>query len=255
MENSTIADNSANDGGGIQADGPSTTILDSTITGNSSQTVGGGIEATAGTVTIDNTIVAQNFAGPANFLGGMGPDVMATVSEGSGDFIGINDGNLTFTTGSSNQVGTPTSPLNPQLGPLQNNGGPLAGLPTAAQTVPTVAPLLGSPVIDKGVNLAQLPTTDERGLLRVVNNAVDIGAVEFQPPVTMTMVTTSGAVSYGSPLTFTAHVAAQVPGDPVTGTVTFAVDGVALGALPSALARPRSPSLPRSRRSCPAITR
>ncbi len=191
VQNSTISDNSANDGGGIQADGPSTTILNSTITGNSSQTVGGGIEATAGTVTIDNTIVAQNFAGPANFLGGMSPDVMATVHEGSGDFIGINDGNLTFTTGSSNQVGTPTSPLNPQLGPLQNNGGPAAGIPTATQTVPTEAPLLGSPVIDKGVNLPSLPTTDERGLLRIVNNTVDVGAVEFQPPATMTMVTTS----------------------------------------------------------------
>ena len=162
VQNSTIADNSANDGGGIQADGPSTTILNSTITGNSSQTVGGGIEAPTGTVTIDNTIVAQNFAGPANFLGGTAPDVMATVNEGSGDFIGINDGNLTFTTGSSNQVGTLTSPLNPQLGPLQNNGGALAGIPTATQTVPTEAPLLGSPVIDKGVNLPLLPTTDER---------------------------------------------------------------------------------------------
>ena len=129
-------------------------------------------------------------------------------------------------------MGTPTSPLNPQLGPLQNNGGPAAGLPTATQTVPTEAPLLGSPVIDKGVNLPLLPTTDERGLLRIVNNTVDIGAVEFQPPATMTMVTTSGAVSYGTPLTFTAQVAAQVPGDPVTGTVTFSLDGTALGTSP-----------------------
>jgi len=232
VQNSTISDNSANEGGGIQADGPSTTILNSTITGNSSQTFAGGIEATAGTVTIDNTIVAQNFAGPANFLGGMAPDVMATVHEGSGDLIGINDGNLTFTTGSSNQVGTPTSPLNPQLGPLQNNGGPAAGLATATQTVPTEAPLLGSPVIDKGVNLPLLPTTDERGLLRIVNNTVDIGAVEFQPPATMTMVTTSGAVTYGTPLTLTAMVAAQVPGNPVTGTVTFSLDGTALGTSP-----------------------
>ncbi len=232
VQNSTISDNSANEGGGIQADGPSTTILNSTITGNSSQTFAGGIEAIAGTVTIDNTIVAQNFAGPANFLGGTAPDVKAMLNEGSGDFIGINDGNLIFTTGSFNQVGTPTNPLNPQLGPLQNNGGSVAGVPTAAQTVPTMAPLPGSPVIDKGVNTALLPTSDERGLLRIVNNTVDIGAVEFQPPVTMTMVTSSGAVTYGTPLTLTAQVAAQVPANPVTGTVTFSIDGTAVGTSP-----------------------
>ena len=113
--------------------------------------------ATAGTFTLDNTIVAQNFAGPANFLGGMDPDIMATVNSGSGDFIGIKDGNLTFTSGTGNQVGTSTSPLNAQLGPLQNNGGPVAGAPTATQTVPTEAPLPGSPVIDKGDNAAVAP--------------------------------------------------------------------------------------------------
>src|SRR5262249_45009892 len=63
VQNSTIAGNSANIGGGIQADGPSTTILDSTVTGNSGQTSDGGIVVTAGTFTLNNTIVAQNFAG------------------------------------------------------------------------------------------------------------------------------------------------------------------------------------------------
>jgi hypothetical protein len=66
----------------------------------------------------------------------------------------------------------------------------------------------------------------------MVNAAVDVGAVEFQPPVTTTLVTTSGAVSYGKPLTFTAQVTAQVPGNPVTGTVTFTVDGVTLATVP-----------------------
>ena len=229
VQNSTIANNSANLGGGIQADGPSTTISDSTITGNSSQTTGGGIVVTAGTFTLNNSIVAQNFAGPANFVGGMDPDIMATVNSASGDFIGIKDVDLTITTGTGNQVGSLTAPLYAQLGPLQNNGGPIAGAPTSTQTVPTEAPLPGSPVIDNGDNALSLPTTDQRGLLRVINGTVDIGAVEFQPPATSTLVTTSGAVSYGTPLTFTAQVAAQVPGDPVTGTVTFSLDGVALG--------------------------
>jgi hypothetical protein len=176
--------------------------------------------------------VAQNFAGPANFVGGTAPDIMATVASGTGDFIGINDGNLTFTTGSSNQVGTPANPLFAQLGPLQTNGGPLAGAPTVTQTVPSLAPLPGSPVIDKGVNLALLPATDQRGFLRIVNGAVDVGAVEFQPPATTTLLSTSGAVKYGKPLTLTAQVTAQVPGNLVTGMVTFSLDGVTLGMVP-----------------------
>src|SRR5262249_9426067 len=144
----------------------------------------------------------------------------------TGDFVGINDGNLTFTTGSFNQVGVPANPLSAQLGPLQNNGGPLAGAPTVTQAVPTLAPLQGSPVIDKGVNLASLPGADQRGFLRVVNTTVDVGAVEFQPPATTTLLSLPGAVKYGKPLTLTAQVSAQVTGNPVTGMVTFFLDGV-----------------------------
>ncbi len=232
VQNSTFADNSANIGGGIQADGPTTTILDTTVTGNSAQTTGGGIVVTTGTFTLNNTIIAQNFAGPANFLGGMAPDISATVTTGTGNFIGINDGNLTITTGSFNQVGTTAAPLFAQLGPLQNNGGPLAGAPTVALTVLTKNPLPGSPVIDMGVNLGSLTPTDQRGFLRIVNTTVDIGAVEYQPPATQTRVSTSGAVTYGQPLTLTALVTPVVPGNPLTGTVTFSIDGVALATVP-----------------------
>jgi hypothetical protein len=92
--------------------------------------------------------------------------------------------------------------------------------------------LPGSPVIDKGVNLALLPATDQRGFLRIVNGTVDVGAVEFQPPATTTLLSTSGAVKYGKPLTLTAQVTVQVPGNPVTGMVTFSLDGVTLGMVP-----------------------
>src|SRR5207248_5332567 len=76
-----------------------------------------------------------------------------------------------------NQVGTAAAPLNPLLGPLQNNGGPLAGVPGLAQIVPTEAPLPGSLVVDKGSNGAVVDQTDERGQARVFNT-VDVGAVE-----------------------------------------------------------------------------
>jgi hypothetical protein len=93
-------------------------------------------------------------------------------------------------------------------------------------------PLPGSPVIDMGVNLPTLPATDQRGFLRIVNSTVDIGAVEFQPPATQTRVSTSGAVTYGKPLTLTALVTPVVAGNPVTGTITFSLDGVALATVP-----------------------
>jgi hypothetical protein len=229
---STFANNSANLGGGIQADGPSTTILDSTVTGNSSQTNGGGIVVPTGVFTLNNTIVAGNVAGAANFLGGTDPDVMAAVTSGTGNFIGIKDANLTLPAGGVNQVGTLAGPLNPLLGPLQNNGGPLAGAPGATLTVTTEAPLPGSPVIDRAVNTQTLPATDGRGLVRIINGTPDVGAVEFQPPATSTALSLSGAIAYGKPLTLTATVTPQVPGDPVTGTAVFSLDGVALGSVP-----------------------
>jgi hypothetical protein len=86
-------------------------------------------------------------------------------------------------------------------------------------------------VIDHGVNLLNLtlPSTDQRGFQRIVNNTVDIGSTEFQPPATTTMISASTPIVYGMPLTFTANVAAVVPGNPVTGTVTFSIDGTSVG--------------------------
>ncbi len=270
--NSTFANNAAGVfGGGIQEGGPSTVIADSTITGNAAQAVGGGLfvplaqfggTATAGantmpnTLTLNNTIVAENVAGPANFLGGAGPDVdaagiggggtlVAPTTTGTGDFLGSVDttvatGTLTGITNGANgnQVGTLAAPIFPRLGPLQPNGGTPIGIP--AQALPTRAPLPGSPVIDMGVNTAigtiggAVAMTDQRGFLRIVNNTVDIGAVEFQPPATTTQLNvTPNPVAVGNPVTFTATVTAQQNGsNPVTGTVTFTVNGTAQTPVP-----------------------
>jgi hypothetical protein len=74
------------------------------------------------------------------------------------------------------QLGSVASPLDPKLGPLQDNGGP----------TPTMALLTGSPAIDKG-NSGGL-TTDQRGRQRPFDipnipnapggNGSDIGAFE-----------------------------------------------------------------------------
>jgi hypothetical protein len=63
-------------------------------------------------------------------------------------------------------VGTTVNPINPKLGPLQNNGGPTH----------TLALLPGSPAIDAGNNVLIPPgiTTDQRGFQRIVNGRVGL---------------------------------------------------------------------------------
>ena len=64
------------------------------------------------------------------------------------------------------------SPRIPVLGALANNGG----------FSETMLPLAGSPLIDAGGNdlVPSWITTDQRGLPRIVNDVVVIGAVEAQ---------------------------------------------------------------------------
>jgi hypothetical protein len=183
------------------------TILNSTITGNTDLSNlaagGGGISQAGGTLSLGNTIVAENFA------------------------VGANSPNVggAFTNLGTNLVGG-----NPQLGPLQNNGGPTL----------TRAPLIGSPAVNAGTNALIAGTAvDQRGFLRIVGPNVDIGAVEFQPPVvTVTLTATPASpIPFHRAVTLTATVAAAAaspaPNNPVTGTVTFLVNGTTvLGTAP-----------------------
>jgi hypothetical protein len=236
--NSTFVGNSTTgDGGGIYESG-STTINDSTITGNTAGIDGGGYVAFSNspTFTLNNTVVAGNFAnnGGMNFQGS-NPDVLGTVTAGQGDFIGIGGTSLSGVTdgANGNHVGTMLAPLDPELGPLQNNGGPTVGGLNLTRVLPTEAPLPGSPVLDAGVN-SVIPAgtgTDQRGFNRIVNTTVDIGAVEYQPPTTTTtLFVSSGSVMSGDPITLTAVVTANTPGSNIPqGFVTFTVDGVPVG--------------------------
>jgi hypothetical protein len=176
--NSTIHGNtiSFGEGAGIGTEQNSATELTScTITNN---TLPGGGNAAGviarGTVSIRNTIIAGNTTG--NGAGGQTAfDVEGDFVSGGFNFIGGADTSTGFgQTGAHDQTGTWASPIDPKLGPLQDNGG----------LTPTRLPSTGSPVLDQGDSGGI--TTDQRQFARPldqsnVGNAgdgADIGAVE-----------------------------------------------------------------------------
>ncbi len=156
----TISGNSAKGGtggGGISNSDGTLTVSDSTLAGNSAL-AGGGIATFGGMVTLANTIVAQNTAAS-------GADVDGAITSEGYNLIGNSSGGSGF-------VAADLTNVDPLLGPLQNNGGPTE----------TMALLPGSPARGAG-SVARIPsgiTTDQRGLPRTVNGAVDIGAFEVQ---------------------------------------------------------------------------
>jgi hypothetical protein len=213
--NSTVADNTAAaNGGGFEIETSGTgAITNTTITGNSALNanpgdIGGGVDvgnggAFTGTLTLLNDTINANFAfsggGLAMASGGVvnvqntiiaqnqvtnaGPDYVNSnntqFTSLGGNLIGINNGDGAFAQG-TDQNGTAATPLDPKLGPLQNNGGPTVGVagPTAvlqSLVLETEALLPGSPAIAKG-SATGAPANDERGF--AFTTAVDIGAFQ-----------------------------------------------------------------------------
>jgi len=174
LRNSTVSGNTAKfEGGGIALNFRGNLLVqNSTITKNTSADEGGGIGRFGGQgdVTLQSSIVAQNTSTAG------GPDIHFQLVLGTvfadNSIIGVaNAGNLTIT-GAGNQTGTLVTPLDAKLSTLQDFGGPTR----------THLPLVGSPAIDKGSNVARL-AVDQRGLARVFGAAADVGAVETHPAV------------------------------------------------------------------------
>ena len=173
LVNSTVSDNEAGSNiGGVEFGAFSTNyVVNSTIVDNRavSSSVGGLSGGTGGhavPLQMSNTIVAGNTAGGAN------PDVNGSFAATSVNNLIGDVGTVTTLTGPGNQLGTASSPIDPLLGPLQNNGG----------VTETHALLPGSPAIDAGSNSAAAGlTTDQRGtgFARIDNGTVNVGAVEF----------------------------------------------------------------------------
>ena len=196
LTNSTIAFNlAADNGGGISSDGYWLAISNSTISHNRTLSDGGGIWV-SGIINMNNTTITGNYADDDGDGWGIGGGAYFAVTEaavrntiiaGNTDRRGEGpDCFGSFPSQDYNLIQNPAScfihtvplghdriGLNPDLGPLQDNGGPTL----------THALLFSSPAVDAGNN-ATCATSDQRGSLRPVDgdadgNAIcDIGAFE-----------------------------------------------------------------------------
>jgi CSLREA domain-containing protein len=232
--NSTISGNSAHgDGGGIYAVGGNLTLVNSTVVGNraNSDSTGsfaaGGIYVSLGSMTLQNTIVAGNRQGAVS--SDQPSDIMAYDSELAGTFslIGGADTAGGLIHGQNgNIVGVDWATVLDM--DLTDNGG----------STLTHALIPGSPAIDAGdpsfdPDAFDPPLAyDQRGegFPRVHGGGVDIGAFEFPSPQveTTTIVASNANPSiYGDAIFFTATVSAAT-GTPI-GTVQFIVGGNNLG--------------------------
>ena len=162
--NSTIEGNTTNgDGGGIVNNGNIDQILNTTIADNSALSGGGLYHTKFANVTtvigqMTNTIIAGNKA----YLVNGGNDLVASsgaITSATYDLVQNPTGNTLANGINNNIVG-----LDPELGPLTNNGGPTE----------TMALLPGSPAINAG-STANAPGTDQRGLPRPAAGGTDIG--------------------------------------------------------------------------------
>lgn len=176
--NTTISGNRAIfSGGGIvytNFDSPMT-LVNCTITDNSSQEFGGGgVSCDAPGMSLQNTIVAGNSS--------IAPDLFAP------NFAPVSLGNNLVGDGSSqtglihgqnhDQVGSSAAPIDAGLGPLADHGGP----------TPMHAIGPGSPALDAG-KTENAPAVDQRGLTRPRDGdgdgeaRHDVGAFEYMPPI------------------------------------------------------------------------
>jgi predicted outer membrane repeat protein len=165
-------------GGGIWSDG-TLRIQNSTIANNMSGAYsqgaaiyndgvfssGGGIFNEYGApVTAANTIIARNSALT-------GPDIYGTFTSRGFNVVGD-------TTANSGATSSDYINIDPLLGPLQDNGGTTA---TMALLPRSIAIDHGDPTFDPNAFTPPM-TTDQRGASRMIENRLDIGAFEAEPP-------------------------------------------------------------------------
>jgi parallel beta-helix repeat protein len=182
IQNSTISGNqaTAGDGGGIYFYNlyGGTTLDHTTVAGNSASGSGGGIFLQNSELSLTNSIVADNTAATDDDLS---TGVEATFNA---SFSLIESPGAA----SVNDTGGTVLNQDPQLGPLENNGG----------TTLTHRPAPTSPAVNTGdPAFTPPPATDQRGANRLQNGRTDMGAVEVGPSGTIQLTATSTSVGEG----------------------------------------------------------
>jgi cysteine-rich repeat protein len=176
---STISGNVAHDSGGGIANTGTATLRNVTISGNTADVAGGGIR-NLGSATLNNTTVAANtLTGIVNegqlifmntlLANNAGPDCQGNLTSRGFNLIRT-VADCTFDGDTSGDLLN----MNPELGPLQDNGGPtfthalLEGSAALDAANPT-APGTGDPACEE---------TDQRGVARPQGPRCDTGAFE-----------------------------------------------------------------------------
>lgn len=178
LTNVTLSTNTADRGGGLDCAG-ACTLTNVTVTSNTAPTAGDGVrQQGAGTITFVNSIVAANLSGAVDECAGAAANLTSNgyniSSDSSCDFTNTGDQQNT----------------DPQLGALQDNGGPTF----------THAPPDTSRAVDAGdssVCVAPDNDTDQRGSARPVGVSCDVGAYEAAA-VSFCTVTTTADSGLGS---------------------------------------------------------
>ncbi|HLI52136.1 MAG TPA: choice-of-anchor Q domain-containing protein [Thermomicrobiaceae bacterium] len=196
IENATVTNSTITGSGQDGIDADVANVTNSTITGSS----GNGVTAGDLTATFD-TIVANGTGGISFGTARLTADILSG-NQGpacSSSSLTDNGGNLSTDDSCGFTVDTSANGVDGnglQLGPLADNGGPLAGAPGSQQTVQTFSLGFGSIAIDRlGLNeIGQcigadedaityagsnmVVTTDERGVTRPQGAGCDSGAFE-----------------------------------------------------------------------------
>ncbi|HWP66944.1 MAG TPA: choice-of-anchor Q domain-containing protein [Candidatus Limnocylindria bacterium] len=230
---STISANIATAGGGLAALAPAE-VTNSTFSGNlgivgaamdtsadvwlqnvsvvdnrsQAAPTGSGLRQASGTLALRNTVVALNF--PADCFG--------TITSAGHNLASDGSCALTEPGDMENQA--------PQVSALLPNGG----------STRTHLPWLGSPLVDAGTATG-CPATDQRGIVRPIGSACDIGAVERQPgdptPPTTTVTSTSTSTSTSSAPPTTSTSVPSTTSTSVTSTTSTSLPPTTSTSVPS----------------------
>jgi hypothetical protein len=171
----TTAGGSAESGGlTFASNGPVITLTNATLSANTA--IGGSAEGGDAALGGSNTVVANTIVSAGVADPGFENCVGSPLSAGH-NLDSLNQCNFH---GGGDRVN-----IDPLLGPLSDNGGPVA----------TMALEPGSPAIDAGGSLG-CPATDARGVLRLAVLTCDIGAFEVATPAAATQ--TAGSITTGA---------------------------------------------------------